>query len=96
MKKIILLFAITKVNLVLYSQPYIDIVKLNYSYSPLKGLNEKKFPLQSNFFTADVTLPIELKKVVTLLSSIRFSRIIQAKFQRQVSMSQARLYSLAF
>ena len=46
----------------MYSQPYLDLVKLNYTYSPLKGVNDKKSPLQSNFFTADVTLPIELKK----------------------------------
>lgn len=44
------------------AQPYIDIVRLNYTYSPKQGLNEKKYPLQSNFFTADVTFPIELKK----------------------------------
>jgi uncharacterized protein DUF6268 len=44
------------------AQPYLDIVRLNYSYSPLKGLNEKNVPLISNFFTADVTIPIELKK----------------------------------
>ncbi len=62
MKKIILLSFITTINALLYSQPYLDIVKLNYTYSPLNGLNEKKSPLQSNFFTADVTLPIELKK----------------------------------
>jgi hypothetical protein len=62
MKKIILLFCITTINVILHSQPYLDIARLNYTYSPLKGLNEKKSPLQSNFFTADVTLPIELKK----------------------------------
>lgn len=44
------------------AQPYIDLVRLNYTYSPKQGLNEKKSSLQSNFFTADVTLPIELKK----------------------------------
>ncbi|HEV8505273.1 MAG TPA: DUF6268 family outer membrane beta-barrel protein [Chitinophagaceae bacterium] len=62
MKKIILLFCIISVQARIHSQPYLDIVKLNYSYSPMNGLNEKNSPLQSNFFTADVTLPIELKK----------------------------------
>ena len=62
MKKIILFSFITVINIVLYSQPYLDLVKLNYTYSPLNGINEKKSPLQSNFFTADVTLPIELKR----------------------------------
>ena len=62
MKKIILLPFITLIKVVLYSQPYLDLVKLNYTYSPLNGVNDKKSPLQSNFFTADVTLPIELKK----------------------------------
>ena len=62
MKKIILLSFITLIKVVLYSQPYLDLVKLNYTYSPLNGVNDKKSPLQSNFFTADVTLPIELKK----------------------------------
>ena len=62
MKKIILLSFITLIKVVLYSQPYLDLVKLNYTYSPLNGVNDKQSPLQSNFFTADITLPIELKK----------------------------------
>ena len=62
MKKISLFSFIITINAVVYSQPYLDIVKLNYTYSPMNGINEKKSPLQSNFFTADVTLPIELKK----------------------------------
>src|ERR1044072_7695300 len=61
MKKIILLPCILT-YLLSHAQPYLDIVKLNYTYSPKKGLNEKTSPLRSNFFTADVTLPIELKK----------------------------------
>jgi hypothetical protein len=61
MKKIVLLPCII-FHLFLYAQPYLDIVKLNYSYSPKQGLNEKTSPLRSNFFTADITLPIELKK----------------------------------
>jgi hypothetical protein len=61
MKKIILPLCIF-IYAISGAQPYIDIVKLNYSYSPKQGLNEKTWPLQSNFFTADITLPIELKK----------------------------------
>ena len=61
MKKIILLSCII-FHLLSYAQPYLDLVKLSYSYSPKKALNEKSSPLQSNFFTADITLPIELKK----------------------------------
>src|SRR5689334_2755800 len=61
MKKIILPFCIL-IYFISGAQPYLDIVKLNYSYSPMKGINEKNVPLTSNFFTADVTLPIELKK----------------------------------
>ena len=61
MKRIILLPCII-FHLLLCAQPYLDIVKLNYSYSPTKGLNEKKYPLKSKFFTADVTVPIEIKK----------------------------------
>jgi hypothetical protein len=61
MKKIILLSCII-FHLLSYAQPYLDLVKLSYSYSPKKALNEKTSPLQSNFFTADVTFPIELKK----------------------------------
>jgi len=61
MKKITLLFSIV-LSCTLYSQPYIDIVKFVYSYSPLKGLNEKKFPLQSNFSSVNLNVPIELKK----------------------------------
>lgn len=61
MKKIVLPLGIFICS-VSGAQPYIDILKVNYSYSPIKGLNEKSSPLQSNFFTADVTLPIELEK----------------------------------
>jgi hypothetical protein len=45
-----------------WAQPYIDIGKFNYSYSPGSGLGEKKYPLRSHFFTIGVTLPVELKK----------------------------------
>jgi len=61
MKKFILAPGLL-IHLVLSAQPYLDIVKLNYSYSPKQGLNEKTSPLQSNYFSADVTVPIELKK----------------------------------
>ena len=61
MKKIILLSCII-FHLLSCAQPYLDLVKLSYSYSPKKALNEKSSPLQSNFFTADITFPIELKK----------------------------------
>jgi len=62
MKKLFLFSCVMVIHLILYAQPYLDIVKLNYNYSPLKGLNEKPSPLRSNFFTADVTVPIELKR----------------------------------
>ena len=55
---VVLLF----ISCTICGQPYLDITRFNYSYSPKQGLNEKTSPLRSNFFTADVTLPIELKK----------------------------------
>src|ERR1700750_1401068 len=61
MKKIILVLFIFS-SFIPGAQPYLDLVKLNYTYSPKQGINEKKSPLRSNFFTADVTFPIELKK----------------------------------
>ncbi len=61
MRKLIL-FPGLFIHMFISAQAYLDIVKLNYSYSPRQGLNEKSSPLQSNFFTADITLPIELKK----------------------------------
>src|SRR5262245_52204795 len=61
MRKLILLFFLLS-YLLPGAQPYIDIVRFNYTYSPKQGLNEKTSPLRSNFFTADVTFPIELKK----------------------------------
>jgi len=61
MRKILLLFCIFSCSIA-GAQPYLDIVKLNYSYSPKQGLNDKTSPLQSNYFSADVTVPIELKK----------------------------------
>ena len=62
MKKIILLFCIATICSVLHSQPYLDLVKIDYTYSPLKGINEKANPLQSNYLNANINLPIELKK----------------------------------
>ena len=61
MKKFVL-FAGLFIHATVFAQPYLDIVKLNYSYSPKQGVNEKTSPVRSNFFTADVTFPIELKK----------------------------------
>lgn len=55
---VVLLF----ISCTICGQPYLDIARFNYTYSPQQGLNEKTSPLQSNLFTADVTLPIELKK----------------------------------
>ena len=50
------------VSTMLSAQPYIDIARFNYSYSPESGLGEKENPLHSQFFNINVTLPIELKK----------------------------------
>lgn len=61
MKKLFLFISLF-LSYVMSGQPYLDIVKLNDSYSPQKGLNEKSSPLQANYFSADVTIPIELKK----------------------------------
>jgi len=61
MKKLILIPGLL-IHVIVSAQAYLDIVKFNYTHSPSQGLNEKKSPLHSNFFTADVTLPIELKK----------------------------------
>lgn len=41
MKKIILLLCLS-ISCILYAQPYLDIAKFNYSYSPESGLNNKK------------------------------------------------------
>jgi len=61
MKSIILLLAIA-ISSASFSQPYLDIAKIVYSYSPLKGLNEKTSPLQANFSSINLNIPIELKK----------------------------------
>ena len=61
MKKFVL-FAGLFIHTTVFAQPYLDIVKLNYSYSPKQGVNEKTTPVRSSFFTADVTFPIELKR----------------------------------
>ena len=44
------------------AQPYLDIARFNYSYSPESGLGEKENPLTSRFFNINVTVPLELKK----------------------------------
>ena len=44
------------------AQPFIDIAKINYSYSPAKGLNHKSNPLKANLISIGVNLPLELKK----------------------------------
>jgi hypothetical protein len=61
MKKLVLLFCIT-ISYTIYAQPYLDLVKIDYTYSPGKGINEKTNSLQSNYFNANINLPIELKK----------------------------------
>jgi len=61
MKKIIFSFSFC-ISSILYAQPYVDIAKFNYSYSPQSGLGEKKNPAKSQFFSAGLTIPIELKK----------------------------------
>ena len=61
MKKFVL-FAGLFIHTTVFAQPYLDIAKLNYSYSPKQGVNEKTSSVRSNFFTADVTFPIELKR----------------------------------
>lgn len=45
-----------------HAQPYLDIARFNYGYSPEKGLSEKTNPLKSNYFNINATIPLELKK----------------------------------
>lgn len=45
-----------------YSQPYLDIAKINYLHTPKKGFNHKSNPLLSDFYSINVTLPVELRK----------------------------------
>ncbi|HEV8285446.1 MAG TPA: hypothetical protein VGQ09_14110 [Chitinophagaceae bacterium] len=61
MKKLVLPFCLC-ISSTLYAQPFLDIAKMNYSYSPEKGLGKKQDSLRSNFFNINLTLPIELKK----------------------------------
>ncbi|MFI5187635.1 MAG: DUF6268 family outer membrane beta-barrel protein [Chitinophagales bacterium] len=61
MKRMILFFCID-ISSVLSAQPYLDIAKINYSYSPEPGFNNKTNPLKSNFFNIELNLPVELKK----------------------------------
>jgi Domain of unknown function (DUF6268) len=46
----------------LYAQPYLDIARFLYGYSPEKGLGQKTNPLKSSYFTINATVPIELRK----------------------------------
>jgi len=59
MKKFILPFAFC-FSSALFAQPYIDIARFNYSYSP--ELGKKTDAVRSNFFNISAALPIELKK----------------------------------
>src|SRR5436190_20572831 len=61
MKKIFL-FGCTILSHIAYSQPYLDVLRTNYTYSPESAVNKKKNPLTSNFFNVNLNLPIELKK----------------------------------
>ena len=45
-----------------YSQPYLDIVKSGYYYSPESGFSDKTNQLKSNLISINFNLPIELKK----------------------------------
>jgi hypothetical protein len=61
MKRVLLSFCVF-ISIFAKSQPYLDIAKTFYSYSPKQGLNKKTSPVESNFSGIDVTIPIELKK----------------------------------
>ncbi|HET9825285.1 MAG TPA: hypothetical protein VFP87_08125 [Chitinophagaceae bacterium] len=50
------------ISTALPAQPYIDIARFNYSYSPEWELGKKENALESHFFNINVTLPLELKK----------------------------------
>ncbi len=50
------------ISSLLGAQPYLDIARFNYSYSPESGLGEKANSLKSHFFNISLTLPIELQK----------------------------------
>jgi hypothetical protein len=45
-----------------YAQPYLDLGKISYLYSPLHGLNKKTNPLRSNLYNINLSLPVELQK----------------------------------
>lgn len=60
-KNIFHIIAIAYCN-ICYSQPYLDIARVNYTYSPKEGLNKKTNPLVSNDYDVNLTLPLELKK----------------------------------
>jgi hypothetical protein len=45
-----------------YSQPYIDLAKINYAYTPAKGIGEKTDPITCHYYSANITLPLEIKK----------------------------------
>lgn len=61
-KKVFIIFLITALFNRLNAQPYIDVARVNYTRNPVDGINDKKNPLRSDIFNANITLPIELKK----------------------------------
>lgn len=61
-KKIVFCLLLTVLLNVLNAQPYVDIARVNYTRNPIDGINDKKNPLRSDVFNANITLPIELKK----------------------------------
>jgi Domain of unknown function (DUF6268) len=44
------------------SQPFIDLAKISYAYTPAKGIGEKTDPITCHYYSANITLPLEIKK----------------------------------
>lgn len=44
------------------AQPYIDLGKIYYGYTPKRGLNKKDKPISSGYFNININAPIELQK----------------------------------
>lgn len=45
-----------------FAQPFLDLGKVFYAYTPLNGLNKKNNPLRSDLYNINLSVPVELQK----------------------------------
>jgi hypothetical protein len=62
MKKYIFYIVIAIISKNCFAQPYIDLAKAYYGYSPASGLSQKNTPIRSGYYNISLTAPLKLQQ----------------------------------